>query len=69
MKKTYIEPLIMVAEMELVTFVCGSQDIASGSDVNDIGYGGVDEGGTKDPASRRHRSVWDDDEALESEQF
>ena len=69
MKKTYLQPSLVMAETELVTLVCGSQDITSGSDVNDIGYGGVDEGGTKDPASRRHRSVWDDEEALESEQF
>lgn len=65
MKKTYIEPLVMAAEIELVTFVCGSQDITSGSDVNDITYGGVDEQGTKDPASRRQRNLWEDEEEEE----
>ena len=49
MKKTYLQPSLVMAETELVTLVCGSQDITSGSDVNDIGYGGVDEGGTKTP--------------------
>ena len=55
----------MVAETELATLVCGSQDIASGSDVNDIGYGGVDEQGTKDPASRQQRNLWEDEEEEE----
>ena len=27
-----------------------------------IGYGGVDEDGTKDPASRRRRRHWEDEE-------
>ena len=46
--------------------ICGSQDITSSND--EITYGGVDEGGTIDPASRRHRDVWEDEE-LEYEEF
>ena len=66
MKKTYIEPSVMVASIATVTFICGSQDLASGGDVDGIGYGGVDEEGELDPASRRHRrDVWDDEEEEE----
>ena len=59
MKKTYVQPLMLVAELETVAMVCGSQSLKSD---NGITFGGVDEEGTKDPESRRHRSVWDDDE-------
>jgi len=46
--------------------ICGSGDVASGGDVDDIGYGGVDEEGELDPASRRHRrDVWEDSEEEE----
>ena len=41
------------------------EQLLSGSGVqsdNGIDYGGVDEDGTKDPAARRHRSEWDDEE-------
>ena len=58
MKKTYLQPSIGVETMEAETFICGSQDIIS--DPVGITYGGVDEDGTKDPASRRFE-VWDDE--------
>ena len=41
--------------------ICGSQDVTSGGDVDDINYGGVDEDGELDPASRRRRDVWEDE--------
>lgn len=58
MKKTYIEPVIDIDSMEAETFICASQGVTSG---NGIGYGGVDENGSKDPASRREFSVWDEE--------
>ena len=42
------------------TIVCASKGVISDKG---IGYGGVDEDGEKDPASRRRRrDVWDDGE-------
>lgn len=58
MKKTYMQPSITLTETVLVNFVCGSQDITSNKDIT---YGGVDEEGEKEPASRR-TNVWDDEE-------
>ena len=43
----------------LTMMVCGSKDIMSD---NGIDYGGVDEEGTKDPAARRHKGIWEDEE-------
>lgn len=57
MKKTYIEPSIEMEGMEAEIIICGSQDVTSPVGIT---YGGVDENGTKDPASRRHE-VWDDE--------
>ena len=57
MKKTYLQPSTMMEDMEAEAFICGSESITSN---NGITYGGVDENGTKDPASRRHE-VWDDE--------
>jgi hypothetical protein len=59
MRKTYQKPLIVVVETELTLFVCESQDITSN---NGITYGGVDEDGDIDPASRRRRDMWDEEE-------
>ena len=61
MKKTYIEPSVVVAYIGTATMICGSQDVTSGGDVDDINYGGVDEDGELDPASRRRRDVWEDE--------
>ena len=60
MKKTYIRPLMEVEAEEPETMICGSQDI-TGSDGYGITYGGVDEEGTMDPASRR-RDVWEEED-------
>lgn len=57
MKKTYIQPC-----MEVVSEDCSVLMSSSGVESNNgIGYGGVDDDGTKDPASRRFGSDWDDD--------
>ena len=61
MKKIYIQPRIKVTYWDTVDFICGSQDITSDQGIN---YGGVDEGGVKDPDAREYgfeyRSVWDE---------
>ena len=62
MKKTYIEPSIMVAYIGTARLICGSGDVTSNGVENPIGYGGVDEEGTKDPASRRQYDVWEEEE-------
>ncbi len=62
MKKTYLQPLTKVVMMGTQTIVCASKGVTSGKG---IGYGGVDEEGEKDPASRRRRNVWDDEEEEE----
>ena len=56
MKKTYIKPSVEVDGMETETFICGSVTSEIGID-----YGGVDEDGDKDPVSRLHRDVWDEE--------
>ena len=62
MKKTYIEPTIMVTNIGTAKLICGSGDVTT-SGLNDpIGYGGVDTEGEKDPASRRHNDVWAEEE-------
>lgn len=61
MKKEYIQPGIVIVQTKLAMMICGSQDVTS--DVG-IDYGGVDEDGDKDPASRR-QNVWDDEEEEE----
>ena len=57
MKKTYIEPSVEMDGMEPETIICGSVTSAMGID-----YGGVDENGTKDPASRRQWDAWENEE-------
>ena len=58
MKKTYIQPQTEVAEMRTETMICGSRGVTSNKG---IGYGGVDDGGVLDPASRRGSDDWDDE--------
>lgn len=58
MKKTYMRPSTLTVQTELQVMICQSGVNSN----NGIGYGGVDEEGTKDPASRKHKSEWDDDE-------
>ncbi len=63
MKKKYMQPTTDIVQAELAMIVCGSQDITSNADID---YGGVDEDGDKDPASRR-QNVWDDEEEEEED--
>lgn len=67
MKKTYRQPSVMVEEAVPLTFICGSMDVTSSND--EINYGGVDVEGTKDPAVRRQRDVWEDEELEDEEVF
>lgn len=64
MRKTYVEPSAEVTYMEMAMMVCGSKDITSDKGID---YGGVDEEGEKDPASRRH-DVWEDEELEDKEE-
>jgi len=50
--------------MKAAVMVCGSKDITSDKGID---YGGVDEEGEKDPASRRH-DVWEDEELEDKEE-
>ena len=63
MKKTYIEPFVIVEEISLTSFVCGSQDISSNLDIT---YGGVDENGTEEPESRRMNAWHEEDEEMDN---
>ena len=65
MKKTYLQPSAEMVIAETSTFICGSQDII-GSEGYGITYGGVDEEGSLDPASRHRRDVWGDEEEEEA---
>lgn len=66
MKKNYIAPSSMVSFLELQQMIAASGDarMRSDGDVTDITFGGYDEGGKKDPASRRG-NVWEDEELEE----
>ena len=59
MKKNYIAPSMEMTSIELQQMVAASNGVYSG---NGITYGGVDESGSKEPASRRRRNLWEDDE-------
>ena len=65
MKKTYLKPLTEVVRIGTTMMVCASDGVTSPG--KGIGYGGVDEKGEKDPASRRRRDVWDDEEDMEKD--
>ena len=58
MKKTYMQPLTMVAVIAKTSVVCASGVTSE----KGIDYGGVDDEGGMEPASRRRRNVWDDEE-------
>jgi hypothetical protein len=64
MKKTYMKPSAEVVRMGMTMMICTSEGVTSN---NGIDYGGVDEDGEKDPAARRHRNVWDDEEDMEED--
>ena len=58
MKKGYLKPEIEQMSADLTILICGSQDIYSDKGID---YGGVDEEGTMDPASRRY-NIWEEEE-------
>ena len=58
MKKQYIIPSMSEVTLDSMQLLSGS--IKSSND--DIGYGGVDDGGTKDPSSRRFGFDWDEED-------
>ena len=64
MKKIYLQPSMEMSSLGTESIICASQDITSDYG---IGYGGVDEDGGKDPASRRS-DVWME-EKTENEEF
>lgn len=49
MRKIYIQPINKIVEAETESLICGSDDIHTDQGIN---YGGVDEGGVKDPDAR-----------------
>lgn len=59
MKRVYLKPAIEEIEADLAVTLCNSVFSEEG-----IGYGGVDEDGTHDPASRSY-DMWDEDEGTE----
>ena len=61
MKKRYDQPQTEVENTLSEGMLCASKDIVSDKGID---YGGVDEEGTKDPASRRTYN-WDDEEEEE----
>ena len=61
MKKTYISPEITVEIWDCLLLQSASGVTGIMNDRLEIGYGGVDEDGSKDP-SANHFSGWDDDD-------
>ena len=57
MKKVYSTPAVEVLEYEASELLSGSQT-TSGGDVDDIGYGGIDDVGTHEPTSRLLDNIW-----------
>ena len=58
MKKKYMQPSTKMVIIGTTIMLCGSQSITSDKGID---YGGVDEEGTKDPASRKYHDVWEDE--------
>lgn len=63
-KNHYVQPSVAIERIDPTMLICASQDITSNVGID---YGGVDEDWTKTVDSRRHRSVWDDEEELEED--
>ena len=63
MKKTYLQPSAEMDNMETESMICSSPGVTSD---RGIGYGGVDEDGSLDPASRRY-SIWEEEDVHEEE--
>ena len=55
-----MKPSILTVRTTPATMLCGSQDVKSDNGIN---YGGIDEEGSKDPASRQKtQDIWEDEE-------
>ena len=65
MKKIYAHPQTVITDMEAREFLMSS---GVSDQERNIDYGGVDEEGQKDPASRRRRK-WDEEENEEWNDF
>ena len=61
MKKRYMAPESLLVETELLTVVCTSGGVKGEGTGSDIGYGGVDDEGKKDPSARRY-DVWEEED-------
>lgn len=61
MKKRYMAPESLLVETELLTMVCTSGGVKGEGTGSDIGYGGVDDEGKKDPSVRRY-DVWEEED-------
>ena len=61
MKKRYMAPESLLVETELLTMVCTSGGVKGKGTGGDIGYGGVDDEGKKDPSVRRY-DVWEEED-------
>ncbi len=57
MKKRYITPAMKAAAMEMENLMTDSGVVST----QGIGYGGVDEGGTIEPAAREYNGMWDEE--------
>ena len=65
MKKTYMKPVVQTVSVRLTVMNANSNAITSSlPQETPIKYGGVDEEGELDPASRRAND-WDDEEDYE----
>lgn len=66
MKREYLQPSTEMDYIGTITMICGSEGVSSDKGIN---YGGVDEEGELDPASRRYRrhDVWEEEELEEEE--
>ena len=61
MRKIYMAPVASIVAATTQSFLAASGVSGGEGTGSDIGYGGVDDDGSKDPSSRRHRDIWDDD--------
>ena len=69
MKRTYIVPTMEIANIGRCTVLAGS-GVSGGEGLGeDIDYGGEDEDGTIDPASRKKHDVWEDEDLDEEEEL
>ena len=60
--QTYLAPAVTVVDTDLWLLSAASDSITSDKGIS---YGGVDDEGQKDPASRKH-DVWDDEEEVDN---